>query len=135
MPGVVMLEGLQGSGKTTLAGKLARHLRQRGRNPLLVAADIRRRAAVMQLEVVGEAVDTRVLTAPGDAVAICRQAVQYARQRAFGVVIIDTGGRLHIDEELMRELVVIKEPTSPDEILLVADGMTGQDAVNAACPL
>lgn len=131
-PSVVMLVGLQGSGKTTLAGKLARHLRQRGRNPLLVAADVRRPAAVTQLEVVGKAVDTRVFTAPGDAVAICRQAVQYARQHAFDVVIIDTGGRLHIDEELMRELVVIKEATSPDEILLVADGMTGQDAVNAA---
>jgi len=131
-PSVVVLVGLQGSGKTTFAGKLARHLRQRGRNPLLVAADVRRPAAITQLEVVGKAVDCRVFTAPGDAVAICTQALQYARQHAFDVVIIDTGGRLHIDEELMQELVAIEKATSPDEVLLVADGMTGQDAVNAA---
>ncbi|MCR4439457.1 MAG: signal recognition particle protein [bacterium] len=131
-PSVVVLVGLQGSGKTTFAGKLARHLRQRGRNPLLVAADVRRPAAITQLEVVGKAVDCRVFSAQADAVAICTQAVQFARQNGFDVVIIDTGGRLHVDEELMEELVAIKKATSPDEVLLVADGMTGQDAVNAA---
>ncbi|MDZ7339302.1 MAG: signal recognition particle protein [candidate division KSB1 bacterium] len=131
-PSVVMLVGLQGSGKTTFAGKLARHLRQRGRNPLLVAADVRRPAAITQLEVVGKAVDCRVFTAQGDAVTICTQAVQFARQNGFDVVIIDTGGRLHVDEELMEEVVAIKQATAPDEVLFVADGMTGQDAVNAA---
>ncbi|MDZ7271615.1 MAG: signal recognition particle protein [candidate division KSB1 bacterium] len=131
-PSVVMLVGLQGSGKTTFAGKLARHLRQRGRNPLLVAADVRRPAAITQLEVVGKAVDCRVFTAQGDAVTICTQAVQSARQNGFDVVIIDTGGRLHVDEELMEEVVAIKQATAPDEVLFVADGMTGQDAVNAA---
>ncbi|MBC7188323.1 MAG: signal recognition particle protein [Calditrichaeota bacterium] len=131
-PSVVVLVGLQGSGKTTFAGKLARHLRQRGRNPLLVAADVRRPAAITQLEVVGKAVDCRVFSAQADAVAICTQALQFARQNGFDVVIIDTGGRLHIDEELMEELVAIKKATSPEEVLLVADGMTGQDAVNAA---
>ncbi len=131
-PSVVVLVGLQGSGKTTFAGKLARHLRQRGRNPLLVAADVRRPAAVTQLEVVGRAVGCRVFTGQGDAVAICSQAVQFARQNGFDVVIVDTGGRLHVDEELMEELVAIKKATTPDEVLFVADGMTGQDAVNAA---
>ncbi|MFQ5708895.1 MAG: signal recognition particle protein [bacterium] len=132
-PTVIMLVGLQGSGKTTLAGKLARYLKKRGRNPLLVAADLQRPAAVDQLKIVGEKVGVSVLsdydTTP---LQICQQAKDHARDKGLDTVILDTAGRLHVDQELMAELVQIKAQTQPDEILFVADGMTGQDAVNTA---
>jgi len=133
-PTVIMLAGLQGSGKTTTAGKLARMFRQDGRKALLVAADIRRPAAVRQLEVLGEGLKVPVFT-PGagkDAVAVCREGVEYAQKYGHDVVILDTAGRLHIDDDLMKELVSIKDKVRPHEILLVVDAMTGQDAVNIA---
>ncbi len=132
-PTVIMLVGLQGSGKTTLAGKLAKYLKQRGHNPLLVAADLQRPAATDQLKVVGDQVGATVFTKKDSTpVQLCREAKEYARKNGFDAVILDTAGRLHIDESLMNELVEIKEKTQPDEILFVADGMTGQDAVNTA---
>lgn len=133
-PTVIMLAGLQGSGKTTTAGKLAKMFKQEGRRPLLVAADIRRPAAVKQLSVLGEGLKVPVYT-PGsgkDAVAVCSDGVEYGRMYGHDVVIIDTAGRLHIDDELMEELIRIKERVKPSEILLVVDAMTGQDAVNIA---
>ncbi len=133
-PHVIMLVGLQGSGKTTTAAKLGLRLRKSGHRPLLVAADPRRPAAVTQLEVLGKQLDIPVYqestTVPPP--TVCAHAVQQAEQTAHSVVILDTGGRLHIDEELMRELSDIKKKVSPQEVLLVADAMTGQDAVRAA---
>ena len=132
-PSVIMLVGLQGSGKTTFAGKLALYLRNKGRNPILVAADVRRPAAIKQLQIVGQTVDVPVVADGGnDAVKICRHAVEYARKNGYDTAILDTAGRLHIDDELMQELADIKRTTDPAEILLVADGMTGQDAVSTA---
>ncbi len=132
-PTGIMLIGLQGSGKTTLAGKLATFLKRKGHRPLLVAADVRRPAAVKQLQVVGEAVGVPVFAEEGaDAVTVCVGAVAAARQSGRDVAIFDTAGRLHIDEELMQELVEIRERVKPQEVLLVADAMTGQDAVNVA---
>jgi len=132
-PLTIMLVGLQGSGKTTLAGKLAKFLRNKGRNPLLVAADLQRPAAVEQLQIVGKQVDANVFAQKDSTpVQVCSDAVNYARKEGFDTVILDTAGRLHIDDELMAELSQIKERTSPHEILFVADGMTGQDAVNTA---
>jgi len=132
-PTVVMVVGLQGSGKTTFCGKLAKHLIGRGRKPLLVAADLQRPAAVEQLKIVGKSVGAEVLakldTTP---VTICRESIGEARKRTFDTVILDTAGRLHVNDELMKELRAIKDATDPHEILFVADGMTGQDAVNAA---
>jgi len=133
MPSVIMLCGLQGSGKTTLAGKLANHFRKKGRNPLLAAADIYRPAAVDQLQVVGKSINVHVHAEEStDAVAIAKNAVSYARQHMMDTVIVDTAGRLHIDEEMMQEVENIKNAVYPDEILFVADAMTGQDAVNTA---
>jgi len=133
LPSVIMLVGLQGSGKTMLAGKLARHLRKKGRNPMLAAADIYRPAAIEQLKVVGKSLDIATYTEPiQDAVQISRHAVEHARKNLFDTVIIDTAGRLHIDEAMMDELRRIKEAVQPAEILFVADSMTGQDAVNTA---
>ena len=133
-PHVIMLVGLQGSGKTTTAAKLALRLQQSGHRPLLVAADPRRPAAVTQLEVLGRQLDIPVYqestTVPPP--VVCANAVRRAEESAYGVVILDTGGRLHIDEDLMRELVDIRKKVSPQEVLLVADAMTGQDAVRAA---
>ncbi len=133
LPHVIMLNGLQGSGKTTLAGKLALFLKKRGKKPLLVAADVQRPAAIKQLQVVGQTVDVPVL---GDAtktpVKICTEAVAYGKKHGFDVIILDTAGRLHVDSTLMKELQDIKEATNPCEILFVADSMTGQDAVNTA---
>ena len=129
-----MLVGLQGSGKTTTAAKLALRLRKSGHRPLLVAADPRRPAAVTQLEVLGKQLDIPVYQ-EGTKVPppkVCRNAVRRAEETARSTVILDTGGRLHIDEELMQELVEIKKKVSPQEVLLVADAMTGQDAVRAA---
>jgi len=132
-PTVIMLVGLQGSGKTTLAGKLAKHLKNRGRNPLLVAADLQRPAAVEQLRIVAEQVGVNVLAEfDSTPVKICSQGLQQARRASNDTVIFDTAGRLHIDEALMQELSEIKKRTQPHEIFFVADGMTGQDAVNAA---
>ncbi|TDI83534.1 MAG: signal recognition particle protein [Caldithrix sp.] len=132
-PTVIMLVGLQGSGKTTLAGKLAKHLKNRGRNPLLVAADLQRPAAVEQLRILAEQVGVNVLAElDSTPVKICSQGLEQARRASNDTVIFDTAGRLHIDEALMKELSEIKKRTQPHEIFFVADGMTGQDAVNAA---
>jgi signal recognition particle subunit SRP54 len=133
-PQIIMMVGLQGSGKTTHSGKLAVHLRKGGRNPLLVAADTQRPAAINQLQALGRQVDVPVYeegTSPSP-VRIAENAVRYARERGFNPVIIDTAGRLQIDERLMQELVDIKSAVNPTEILLVADAMTGQEAVGVA---
>ncbi|OBR94754.1 MULTISPECIES: signal recognition particle protein [Clostridium] len=131
---VIMLVGLQGAGKTTMCGKLALQLRKKNKKPLLAACDIYRPAAIKQLQVVGKEIDVPVFSM-GDkvtAVDICKGALEYAKNNNLNVVIIDTAGRLQIDEELMGELKQIKENVTPDEIMLVVDAMTGQDAVNVA---
>ena len=133
-PFTLMLAGLQGSGKTTTAGKLALHLRKMGRNPYLVPADVYRPAAIDQLQKLGAQLGLPVYGAaptqrPED---ICRDALSKAGSVGADILIVDTAGRLHIDDALMAELVRIKEAVSPTEILLVADAMTGQDAVNVA---
>ncbi len=133
-PVPVMLCGLQGAGKTTTCGKLALKLRKEKRNPLLVPADVYRPAAIDQLKTVGRQLGIPVYDSqPGDEpVAICEAARRYAELNGYDTLILDTAGRLHIDEALMGELVRIKEALAPREILLVADAMTGQDAVNVA---
>lgn len=131
---VIMLVGLQGAGKTTMCGKLALNLRKNNKKPLLVACDIYRPAAIKQLEVVGKQIDIPVFSM-GDkvkAVDIAKASIQHAKDNGNNVVIIDTAGRLHIDEGLMQELKDVKEVANPSEILLVVDSMTGQDAVNVA---
>ena len=133
-PTVFMLVGLQGAGKTTMAGKLALHLRKKNKKPLLVACDIYRPAAIKHLQVVGKQIDIPVFSM-GDkvkAVDIAKAAIEHAKDSGNNVVIIDTAGRLHIDEDLMQELKDVKEVSNPSEILLVVDAMTGQDAVNVA---
>lgn len=133
-PTILMLVGLQGAGKTTSAGKLALSLRKQGKRPLLVAADIYRPAAIKQLQVLGAQLDIPVFAAPEGTMPpeIAGQAVEQARSRGNDVVIIDTAGRLHINEALMEELKNVKATVHPHEILLVVDAMTGQDAVNVA---
>ncbi|MEN6413493.1 MAG: signal recognition particle protein [Veillonellales bacterium] len=133
-PTIVMLVGLQGAGKTTTAGKLAHLLKKQSKQPLLVAADIYRPAAIKQLQVLGEQVDCPVFSLPDsrNAVDIAQKAIEYALSHARDMVIIDTAGRLHINEELMQELKSIKQAVQPHEILLVVDAMTGQDAVTVA---
>jgi signal recognition particle subunit SRP54 len=133
-PHVIMLVGLQGSGKTTTAAKLALNLRKSGHRPLLVAADLRRPAAVTQLEVLGKQLDIPVHSEGTNVPPpiVCANAVKRAEESAYSTVILDTGGRWHIDEELMQELAEIKKRVSPQEVLLVADAMTGQDAVRVA---
>jgi len=133
-PTVIMLVGLQGSGKTTSVGKLANMLRKQGRNPLLVAADVKRPAAVEQLQSLGAQIGIKVFSIPGgqNPVAVCRDAAKFAQSNGHDYVLLDTAGRLHIDEELMGELREIKSLVSANEILLVVDAMTGQDAVNVA---
>lgn len=133
-PTVYMMVGLQGSGKTTTSGKLANLLRKEGKRPLLVACDVYRPAAVKQLQVVGGQLNIPVfeMGTDTDPVEIAKKAVAHAKSMQFDMVIIDTAGRLHIDEELMNELQRIKETVKPQEILLVVDAMTGQDAVNVA---
>jgi len=134
-PVIIMLVGLQGSGKTTTASKLAKYLvESRKKSPLLVPADVYRPAAIEQLRVLGGSIDIPVFdTQPGsDPVEICNSAVKHAEQNGNDAVIIDTAGRLHIDQELMGELISIKNSLGPSEILLVADAMTGQDAVNVS---
>ncbi len=132
-PFTIMLVGLQGSGKTTTAAKLAKFLRSKGRQPLLVACDIYRPAAVKQLEVLGKQINIPVFIEenkkPED---IAEDALQFAKKQGHDVIIIDTAGRLHIDDELMEELIRIKERVNPQEILFVADAMIGQEAVNVA---
>jgi signal recognition particle subunit SRP54 len=133
-PSAVMMVGLQGAGKTTSAAKLAHSLRSQKKNPLLVAADVYRPAAIDQLCVLGEQVATPVFRAPDgtDPVDICTQAMDRARDEGHDVVILDTAGRLHVDDERMEEAFRIRELVSPSEILFVCDAMTGQDAVSAA---
>jgi len=133
-PQILMLVGLQGSGKTTHAAKLAVHLRKQGRNPLLVAADVYRPAAINQLQALGKQITVPVYEEGTDhnPVDIATNAVQYARERGYNPVIIDTAGRLQIDDRLMQELVNIRDRVHPTEILLVADAMTGQEAVSVA---
>jgi len=132
-PTVVMITGLQGSGKTTFTGKLSVFLRKKGHKPMLVAADVYRPAAKKQLEILGKSIDVPVYSTDSqDAVRIAKESLRAAREKACDVLILDTAGRLHIDEEMMHELETLKEEIDPSEILFVADGMTGQDAVNAA---
>ena len=132
-PTVIMIVGLQGSGKTTFCGKLALRLKKQGKNPMLAGADLQRPAAVEQLRVVGEKVGAPVYSDISKTpVDVCKNAFQEAREHAHDVLILDTAGRLHVDEALMQELAQIKQALQPREILFVADGMTGQDAVTAA---
>ena len=132
-PTVVMLVGLQGAGKTTNGSKLAGYMKRQGRNPLLVACDIYRPAAIQQLKVCGEKLGIPVFEmGQTDPVTIAKEALSYARQHGHDMVFLDTAGRLHVDEQLMEELKNIKSTVQPDEIMLVVDAMTGQDAVNAA---
>ncbi len=132
-PTVILMCGLQGSGKTTHCGKLARMLKKQGRNPLLVACDIYRPAAITQLQVVGEKVGAQVFErGTNNPAETSKEAIKHAIKYGFDTVIIDTAGRLHVDEALMEELKRVKEATEPTEILLVVDAMTGQDAVNVA---
>ena len=132
-PTVVMLVGLQGAGKTTNGSKLAGLMKRQGKNPLLVACDIYRPAAITQLKVCGEKLGIPVFEmGQENPVTIAKEAVSYARQRGHDMVFLDTAGRLHVDEQLMEELKNIKATVQPDEIMLVVDAMIGQDAVNAA---
>ncbi len=134
-PAIILMAGLQGSGKTTMSGKLANMLkRKRGRNPLLVACDIYRPAAIDQLKVLGEQIEVPVFSLPDvkDAVLIANEAIKQAKRNGNDIVIIDTAGRLAIDEQMMKEIENIKKSVDPSEILFVVDSMTGQDAVNTA---
>ena len=134
-PAVVLIAGLQGSGKTTFSGKLASWIRsKKGRQVLLVAGDVYRPAAIDQLQVLGKQIGVEVYTEPGNdnPVAIAENAIRYARQKSYNVVIIDTAGRLAVDEAMMREITAIKAAVKPSETLFVVDAMTGQDAVNTA---
>ncbi|MBL7883119.1 MAG: signal recognition particle protein [Bacteroidia bacterium] len=134
-PTVILMSGLQGSGKTTFSGKLANHLKnKRGKKPLLVACDIYRPAAIDQLHVLGEQIGVDVFSdrENKDAVSIAQKAIKQAKENGNSVVIIDTAGRLAIDEQMMNEIAAVKQAVNPDEILFVVDSMTGQDAVNTA---
>ena len=134
-PAIVLMSGLQGSGKTTFSGKLANMLKQRQhKNPLLVACDVYRPAAIQQLHVVGESVGVPVYSEPDNknVVEIANNAIREAKAKNYNVVIIDTAGRLAVDEEMMNEIATLKEAVNPDETLFVVDSMTGQDAVNTA---
>lgn len=132
-PSVVMLVGLQGAGKTTNGAKLAGYMKRQGKNPLLVACDVYRPAAIKQLETVGGQLGVPVFQeGQGDPVEIAKHGIEYAKRHGQDLVFLDTAGRLHIDEALMEELVNIRDAVEPAEILLVVDAMTGQDAVNAA---
>ena len=132
-PTIIMMVGLQGAGKTTHAAKLAKHFKSKGNRPMLVACDIYRPAAIKQLQVVGEQAGVPVFEKGNQApVKTCEEAIRYAKDYGHDIMIIDTAGRLQIDEELMNELREIKEKIGPHEILLVVDSMTGQEAVNVA---
>lgn len=132
-PLVILMVGLQGSGKTTSAAKLAAHLKSKGRRPLLVAADLQRPAAIDQLATLGKRIDVPVyIDRGGKAPKLAKAALKHARQEGNNVVIVDTAGRLQIDEDLMKELAAVRKSTDPHEVLLVVDAMTGQEAVNVA---
>ena len=134
-PAVILIAGLQGSGKTTFSGKLASHLKtKKGRQVLLVACDVYRPAAIDQLKILGETVGVEVYTEPGNnnPVQIAENAIKYARQKSYNTVIVDTAGRLAVDEAMMVEITAIKAAVKPSETLFVVDSMTGQDAVNTA---
>ncbi|MGD2042407.1 MAG: signal recognition particle protein [Acidimicrobiia bacterium] len=132
-PTVILMVGLQGSGKTTTAGKLAKKLKGEGKQPLLVAADLQRPAAIDQLETLGRKIDVPVLVdRKGKAPKLAKSSLKEAEKTGRDVIIIDTAGRLQIDDALMRELAAVRKSTEPDEVLLVVDAMTGQDAVNVA---
>jgi len=131
-PTVIMLVGLQGAGKTTTAAKLALHLRKSGQRPMMVAADIYRPAAATQLAVLGKQLDIPVYSDGGSVAAICSNAMKRAKEIAASAVIVDTAGRLHIDETLMKEIAELNKNLHPTEVLLVADAMTGQEAVKIA---
>ncbi len=133
-PAVVLISGLQGSGKTTFAGKLAAKINSEGKNVLLVAGDVYRPAAISQLQILGEQVGSEVYTEDGskDPVKIAQNAVKHARENNYKVVIVDTAGRLAVDEEMMKEISSLKTTLNPSETLFVVDSMTGQDAVNTA---
>ena len=132
-PAVILLAGLQGSGKTTTAGKLAYRLQKSGKSVLMVAADVYRPAAVQQLITVGQQADVAVYEeGTGEPLAICKRGIEEARSLKNDVVILDTAGRLHVDGEMMTEIQQIADMADPDEIIFIADGMTGQDAVNSA---
>jgi len=134
-PAIVLMSGLQGSGKTTFSGKLANMLKQKQhKNPLLVACDVYRPAAIQQLHVVGESISVPVYSEPDNknVVEIANNAIREAKAKNYNVVIIDTAGRLAVDEEMMNEIATLKEAVNPDETLFVVDSMTGQDAVNTA---
>ncbi|MCL4281551.1 MAG: signal recognition particle protein [Flavobacteriales bacterium] len=133
-PTVVLMSGLQGSGKTTFSGKLANYIRKKGKRPLLVACDVYRPAAIDQLETLGKQLGIEVYSERGntDPVAIARNAVSHAKRNGFTAVIIDTAGRLAVDEAMMQEITAVKKAIQPQETLFVVDAMTGQDAVNTA---
>ncbi|HIW10761.1 MAG TPA: signal recognition particle protein [Candidatus Rikenella faecigallinarum] len=136
-PAIILVSGLQGSGKTTFSGKLALHLKKKGRGVLLIGGDIYRPAAIDQLKVLGEQIGVEVYSEPDnktDAVALVQNGIRYAKSKGgtFNTIIIDTAGRLAIDEQMMREITAIKEAVHPSETLFVVDAMTGQDAVNTA---
>jgi signal recognition particle subunit SRP54 len=133
-PAIILIAGLQGSGKTTFSGKLGSYLKKSGRNVLLVACDIYRPAAIDQLKVLGEQIGVEVYSEPENknAVQIARNAIQHAKTTNKKVVIVDTAGRLAVDEQMMREIADVKKAISPTETLFVVDSMTGQDAVNTA---
>lgn len=133
-PAVILISGLQGSGKTTFSGKLASYLKKQGRNVLLTACDIYRPAAIDQLKVLGEQIGVEVYAEPEnkDAVKIANNAIKYAKDNNKKIVIVDTAGRLAVDEEMMQEITALKKALNPSETLFVVDSMTGQDAVNTA---
>jgi len=134
IPSVILMVGLQGSGKTTFSAKLAKYLKSKGRNPLLAACDVYRPAAIEQLRILGKQIGIPVYTDDNekDPVKISNAAIQYARENARDTLIVDTAGRLAIDEEMMNEVAALKKSLDPEEILFVVDAMTGQDAVNTA---
>ena len=136
-PTVILLAGLQGAGKTTLAGKLAKHLKEQGNTPLLIASDLQRPNAVTQLQVVGEQVGVPVFAPEpgngvGNPVKVAKDGLDFAKQKLHNMVIVDTAGRLGVDEDLMKEAIAIRDAVNPDEILFVVDAMIGQDAVRTA---
>ncbi|TFH48133.1 MAG: signal recognition particle protein [Bacteroidia bacterium] len=134
-PSIILIAGLQGSGKTTFSGKLAKHLKsKRGKNPLLVAGDVYRPAAIEQLKILGTQIEVPVYTEEGNLnpVEIARNAIKEAKKNGYDLIIIDTAGRLAVDEEMMKEIAAVKNAVNPHETLFVVDSMTGQDAVNTA---